>query len=59
MCAICIKEYRKGEQIFHLNCSHHFHVGCIEPWLKKATVCPICRFNLEQNLPASQAQNNF
>ena len=35
ICAICLKNYRKGEKVFALNCSHHFHISCIEPWLKK------------------------
>ncbi len=35
ICAICIKQYRKGEHLFQLQCSHHFHTDCMEPWLRK------------------------
>lgn len=46
MCAICLKTYRKGETLFQLECSHHYHTSCIEPWLTKNTQCPTCRHNL-------------
>ncbi|KAF3790283.1 E3 ubiquitin-protein ligase SGR9 [Nymphaea thermarum] len=29
-----------------LACGHVFHVGCIVGWLKKASTCPVCRFEL-------------
>lgn len=55
MCAICILNYQVGDRVFALNCGHTFHVTCIEPWLEKNSVCPVCRFDLKLNLPASEA----
>ncbi len=51
LCAICLKTYRVGETLFQLECSHHFHTDCIEPWLKRQTQCPTCRRQLQ---PASK-----
>ncbi len=28
---------------FFKSCGHHFHIVCIQNWLKVASVCPICR----------------
>ena len=58
LCAICLKSYRKGETIFQLSCSHHFHTDCIEPWLMKNAHCPTCRFNLAQNVPQGQEDSD-
>lgn len=32
-----------------LSCTHTFHIGCIEYWLKDNTTCPMCRHNLDNN----------
>ncbi len=47
VCAICLVNYNKGDKVFVLGCSHHFHTSCIEQWLLKKAQCPACRFDLE------------
>ncbi|GAB4848370.1 hypothetical protein Ancab_003064 [Ancistrocladus abbreviatus] len=43
-CAICLSEYVDGDEIRVLpNCSHVFHVGCIDTWLGAHASCPSCR----------------
>jgi hypothetical protein len=45
-CMICLEKLYKGEHRMFLPCSHHFHDLCIRPWLKKNTVCPICKVSV-------------
>lgn len=49
-CIICWekmtdKRNDKRNQIFELECSHHFHTKCLLEWYKQSTQpsCPICR----------------
>ncbi|KAB1225831.1 RING-H2 finger protein ATL80 [Morella rubra] len=43
-CAICLSEFGPGEEILVLpQCSHAFHVACIETWLGSHSSCPSCR----------------
>ena len=53
MCAICIKHYKTGDKVFFLPCSHNFHIECIMPWFKTHSVCPNCRYDLNEGKPAS------
>lgn len=50
ICSVCLIAAKRGEKVFELVCRHIFHQKCLEPWLKKSTVCPNCRRNvLDQN----------
>lgn len=43
-CAICLGEFEEGEWIKLLpNCSHGFHVSCIDTWFQSHSKCPLCR----------------
>lgn len=46
-CSICLSEFADGDQIRVLpQCSHVFHVGCVDKWLLTHSSCPSCRQNL-------------
>jgi hypothetical protein len=46
-CAICIEEYRQGEMLLVLPCSHKFHTDCITPWLtERQASCPLCKYDI-------------
>jgi glycerol-3-phosphate acyltransferase PlsY len=41
-CSICISEYEQGDSLRQLPCKHHFHVSCIDEWLRINAKCPLC-----------------
>ncbi len=49
-CAICLDGFTIDQQVVLLPCkSHSFHVPCIEMWLKKNSICPVCRFQVTKH----------
>ncbi|XP_014522145.1 RING-H2 finger protein ATL66-like [Vigna radiata var. radiata] len=43
-CVICLGEFEEGERLKHLpECSHSFHVSCIDKWFQSHSNCPLCR----------------
>ena len=42
-CHICLGEFRVGEKESVLPCLHLFHFNCIEKWLKRNKLCPVCK----------------
>jgi len=42
-CAICMTDYETAEEYRVLPCGHDFHKACIDQWLKKKALCPLCR----------------
>ncbi|MCI01740.1 E3 ubiquitin-protein ligase RNF12-A-like [Trifolium medium] len=42
-CCICQDEYVVGDEVGRLQCSHKYHVDCIQDWLRLKNWCPICK----------------
>lgn len=42
-CAICLEEYKDGDNLGGMKCGHDFHVSCIKKWLEMKNVCPFCK----------------
>ena len=42
-CVICKEILKEKEIIRVLNCSHIFHINCIDKWFKDNKMCPICK----------------
>ncbi|XP_031247518.1 RING-H2 finger protein ATL16-like [Pistacia vera] len=43
-CGVCLGEFEEGEWLKHLpNCSHAFHIPCIDTWFHSHSNCPLCR----------------
>ncbi|KAK2970528.1 hypothetical protein RJ640_000235 [Escallonia rubra] len=62
-CAVCLGEFEEGEWLKHLpNCSHIFHVSCIDTWFQSHSNCPLCRshvFNLEYSISVCSLQETL
>jgi hypothetical protein len=41
-CSICLDDYKEGQLVKKLECSHIFHKECLEPWLLTKNKCPMC-----------------
>merc|ERR1719329_957205 len=48
-CLICLSEYENGEKLRVLKCKHRFHVACVDQWLERNGVCPICKVDLHKS----------
>lgn len=42
-CTICLEDFDDGEYVRSLGCGHVFHKECVDMWLRRNFVCPICR----------------
>lgn len=43
-CAVCLESFKVGDKCRLLPmCKHTFHARCIDKWLLKTPICPICR----------------
>jgi hypothetical protein len=47
-CAVCLSEFEWGDVLRRLPCGHHFHGPCIDKWLKRNKVCPLCLQDIEE-----------
>eukprot|EP01095_Lingulamoeba_sp_RSL-Kostka_P015519 TRINITY_DN7168_c0_g1_i1.p1 TRINITY_DN7168_c0_g1~~TRINITY_DN7168_c0_g1_i1.p1 ORF type:complete len:286 (+),score=103.38 TRINITY_DN7168_c0_g1_i1:36-893(+) len=59
-CAVCKDEFKEGEELIQMPCSHYFHEECLLPWLKIRNSCPVCRFELktdDDNYEKKKEQN--
>ena len=46
-CSICLEDFKTGDNIKKLNCTHIFHTECLEPWLNDNNRnCPMCRTDI-------------
>ena len=41
-CVVCQYEFKNGENVTKLTCGHLFHTNCVDTWLSKNKVCPMC-----------------
>ncbi|CAK9184409.1 unnamed protein product [Ilex paraguariensis] len=44
VCGVCLDEMKRGDEAIAMGCMHKFHGYCIVKWLKRKTICPLCRY---------------
>lgn len=47
-CAVCLEEYKKGDQVRHLPCLHSYHAKCIDRWFEASVECPVCKHDVNK-----------
>mmetsp|Transcript_17028 Transcript_17028/g.37010 ORF Transcript_17028/g.37010 Transcript_17028/m.37010 type:complete len:193 (+) Transcript_17028:250-828(+) len=43
ICIVCMAHFSTGQKIRVLPCAHIYHRDCIDPWLRRSSLCPLCR----------------
>jgi hypothetical protein len=51
-CAVCLSEFEDDDPLRRLPCNHSFHKACIDKWLKRNKVCPLCLQDIEKEKAA-------
>ena len=46
-CMICLNDYVIGDIVKTLPCFHMFHPDCVNEWLKRSKLCPLCKTSVE------------
>ena len=50
-CAVCVEHFKERDEILNLpKCNHLYHPKCVQAWLVKSPLCPLCRSNIRLNL---------
>merc|ERR1712130_711848 len=49
-CAICMQQYKEGDTLRILPCSHEFHSECVDKWLPMKKICPLCRHDITKKV---------
>ncbi|CAN7075850.1 unnamed protein product [Brassica oleracea var. botrytis] len=58
-CSVCLSEFQENERLRLLpECSHAFHVACIDTWLKSHSNCPLCRAFIAGTVESVAAASN-
>lgn len=57
-CAICMQEYKEGDELRVLPCRHEFHTQCVDKWLPMKKICPLCRHDVTKSGPDTGNNGN-
>ena len=41
-CIICLENMGNNDELILVKCSHIYHKECLEKWIEKKNVCPLC-----------------
>lgn len=48
-CMICVELFVKDDKLRTLPCLHRYHRHCIDEWLRRSPLCPICKHDVTDN----------
>ena len=57
-CSICLVKYKKSDLIKELPCNHIFHKNCILKWIEISNVCPICKYDITEDVNKIKLKNS-
>ena len=58
-CPICLLKYKGSDIIKEFPCNHIYHKNCILKWLKKSNICPLCKYDITNDVnKMSDNKNN-
>ena len=49
-CAICMDDFEQGDLRKNPPCLHGYHAACVDSWLKRNGLCPVCRHRINGTL---------
>ena len=49
-CPICLQKYKGADIIKEFPCKQKFHKNCIFKWLKKSNLCPLCKYDITNDV---------
>ncbi|CAD8072915.1 unnamed protein product [Paramecium primaurelia] len=58
-CMICLEDYQENQIVRTMPCWHYFHQECIDKWLHKSTLCPICKTEVDSELQMEDISMQF
>lgn len=44
-CPVCLGPFEHMDVVRQLSCNHIFHKECIDAWLQKKSLCPVCKID--------------
>jgi len=47
-CRICLERFQADDRLRLLPCFHRYHSTCIEEWLSRNRLCPLCKHDVTQ-----------
>lgn len=60
-CSICLEpmhsKHMEDNDVVETECRHFFHDGCLMQWLEKHNLCPFCRYQIFEDAPLPEPQN--
>lgn len=57
-CAICLQKYKGVDIIKEFPCKHIFHKSCILRWIKTSNICPLCKYDITNDVNEIELNNN-
>ena len=57
-CAICLQKYKGVDIIKEFPCKHIFHKICILKWIKSSNNCPLCKYDISNDVNKIELNNN-
>ena len=57
-CTICLCEMAPGDKCVALACCHVFHYACCAKWLRRSTLCPLCKTHALGTPPSQPPQQH-